>query len=293
MKYLYTFLLLFAALVWLAVLVTPDKNFHLIACDVGQGDAMLLTYKNFQVLIDGGPNSKVLPCLSGHMPFWDRQIEVVILTHPEADHFIGLIDVFKNYKIKYFLANQVDNSTPSYSLLKSTVGGSPTTIINPSEGMKLRYDLISLDILSPSQVWLNSQKDSSNPKQDCKLGCFETKRILNEFSIIGLWKFGNFTALTTGDIPKETLDEVVTQNTLSNITYLKVPHHGSKTGLTKNILNNLMPKIGVISVAKSNIYHLPNKEVVDMLKEENIKTLRTDELGTIEVVTDGKSWWLK
>ncbi len=107
MKYLSFSLILVLSVVWLAVITFPDNNLHIIACDVGQGDAMLLTYKNFQVLIDGGPNSKVLPCLSGHMPFWDRQIEVVILTHPEADHFIGLIDVFKNYKIKYFLANQV------------------------------------------------------------------------------------------------------------------------------------------------------------------------------------------
>ncbi len=193
----------------------------------------------------------------------------------------------------------MDNSTQSFGLLKNIVGGSPTTIINPTSGLKVRYDLIYLDVLTPSQTLINSQKSSSSAPDNCKLGCFETKRLLNEFSIIGLWRFGDFTVLTTGDIPKEALDEVVTYNSLSNITYLKIPHHGSKTSLTKNILKMLEPKIGVISVAKSNIYRLPNKEVIDMLKEKGIRTLRTDlpaqtdGLGTIEVVTDGKRWWVK
>ncbi|HEX6977357.1 MAG TPA: hypothetical protein VF185_03300 [Patescibacteria group bacterium] len=293
MKYLYIFLVLLTAVVWLALLSTPDKNFHLISCDVGQGDSMLLTYKNFQVLIDGGPNNKVLTCLTNHIPFYDKTIEVVILTHPESDHFTGLIDVFKNYKIEYFLANEVDSGTVSYSLLKNMVGGSPTKVINPLTGLTLRYDLIHLDILHPSQTFINSQKEGESATSTSKLGTFETKRNLNEFSIIGLWTFKDFTALTTGDIPTSTLNEVVLANSLSNITYLKVPHHGSKTGLTTNVLESLKPKIGVISVAKSNIYHLPDDMVLNALKESKVKTLRTDELGTIEVVTDGRSWWVK
>ena len=84
-------LALAAITIWLAVLALPDNKLHLVVCDVGQGDAILVTYKTTQMLIDGGPNKAVLECLARHMPFYDRRIEVVLLTHPQADHLNGLI----------------------------------------------------------------------------------------------------------------------------------------------------------------------------------------------------------
>ena len=90
-KYLFFFLLLITALVWITVITYSNQNLKLIACDVGQGDAILAIYGKTQILIDGGPNNKILDCLSRYMPFWDREIEIVILTHPQADHYTGLI----------------------------------------------------------------------------------------------------------------------------------------------------------------------------------------------------------
>lgn len=293
MKYFFGILLSIVAVIWLAVFVTPDNNFHIIACDVGQGDAMLLTYKSFQVLIDGGPNNKVLNCLSKYLPFWDKTIEMVILTHPEADHFMGLVDVFKNYKINYFLASQVDNSTPSYSLLKSLVGGSQTKVINPYVGFKMKYGLIYLDILSPSQNLILSQDYEQTSNTMEKLGIIQTKMSLNTFSIIGLWRFENFRVLTTGDAPSSVLNELALTNPPQEIDLLKVAHHGSKTSLSQKLLNSYKPKIALISVGKNNIYRLPNQEVLDILKEEGTKIFRTDEIGDIEVITNGKNWWLK
>lgn len=293
MKYILGILLLITGVIWWGVLKSPDNNLHIIACDVGQGDAMLLSYKTTQFLIDGGPNNKILSCLSKHIPFWDKTLEVVILTHPEQDHFGGLIDVFKNYKTNYLLANQVDNSTPSYSLLQTAVRGIKTQIVNPYTGFKLRYDLIYLDILYPTEELAFNGKLSQMPPTDKKLGIFETTRNLNEFSIIGSWKFGNFRFLTTGDIPSKILNETLIGKLASDINYLKVPHHGSKTGLTKEFLDNYKPQISVISVGKNNIYHLPNKEILDLLKENNVRILRTDQMKDVEVVTDGSKWWIK
>jgi beta-lactamase superfamily II metal-dependent hydrolase len=79
-KYIFFILLLAAGFILLALLKTPDKNLHVIACDVGQGDAILIMYKNNEVLIDGGPGSSVVNCLSRHLPFWDRTIEMVMMT---------------------------------------------------------------------------------------------------------------------------------------------------------------------------------------------------------------------
>lgn len=293
MKYLLGILLLTAGIVWWGILISPDNNLHIIACDVGQGDAMLISYKTTQFLIDGGPNNKVLNCLSKHIPFWDKTLEVVILTHPELDHFGGLVDVFKNYKVDYFLANQVDNSTPSYSLLKSAVGSTKTQIVNPYAGFRLRYGLIYLDILHPSKELALNETLDQTPSTGKKLGIFKTKKNLNAFSIIGLWKFGNFKLLTTGDIPSELLNETLIGKLVSDINYLKVPHHGSKTGLTKEFFDNYKPQISVISLGKNNIYHFPNQEILDLLKENNVRILRTDQMGDIETVTDGNKWWIK
>ena len=94
-KYLIYLLSLLTLLTWLAVFSLPDDKLHLITCDVGEGDATLITYKSSQLLIDGGPNNKVIDCLSEHVPFWDRTLEVVVLTHPDYDHMKGLGAVFK------------------------------------------------------------------------------------------------------------------------------------------------------------------------------------------------------
>lgn len=92
-------LVLAAGAVWLAVFTLPDNYLHVIFCDVGQGDATLITYKNTQVLVDGGPGSQVLDCLQNHIPFWDRTIEVAIVTHKQSDHETGVKKVAERYKV--------------------------------------------------------------------------------------------------------------------------------------------------------------------------------------------------
>ena len=121
-KYALGLLSLVLVVVLIAVVSFDNKNFHIVACDVGQGDAILAYYGSTQVLVDGGPNSKVLDCLSKYMPFWDREIEGVILTHPESDHYTGLIEVFKRYDVDVFLANGLDSSSQAYQVLKKEVG---------------------------------------------------------------------------------------------------------------------------------------------------------------------------
>ena len=72
----------------------PDDNLHLIACDVGQGDGLLLIYKDQQILVDAGPDDSILSCLGENMPFWDREIEAALITHPQTDHMTGMVAVF-------------------------------------------------------------------------------------------------------------------------------------------------------------------------------------------------------
>lgn len=286
MKYFIFLLVLLNALVWIAVFALPDNNLHVVGCDVGQGDAILLTHKTTQILIDGGPNNRVLECLSHHMPFWDKTIEVVILTHPQTDHFTGLINVFKNYKIKYFLGNQVDASSESYGVLKSLVGGSRATVINPTAGFKSRVGLIYLDIVAPPQSLAFDTSNQTTQLTNNKLGVFESKHDPNDFSIIGHFSFHEFDVLTTGDISSS---DFMTPK----VELLKVPHHGSKNGLTQQLLDMTQPQVAIISAGRNNRYGHPHKEVINMLDAQNVKILRTDVSGNVEIISDGKRWWVK
>ena len=113
----------------LAIVSFDQKSFKLIACDVGQGDGILAMYGNIQILTDGGPDSRVLDCLGAYMPYWDNTLELVILTHPDRDHFGGLIDVFERYQVLNFLRTKAENSSQAYKVLESVVGGSGTYVI--------------------------------------------------------------------------------------------------------------------------------------------------------------------
>ncbi|MFZ3301196.1 MAG: MBL fold metallo-hydrolase [Microgenomates group bacterium] len=261
------FLILLNLTVWLAVF-SVDSSLKIIACDVGQGDAILIQKNTTQILIDGGPNQSVLNCLGRHMPFWDKQIEMVILTHPQEDHYGGLIDVFKSYKIVNFGENNTNSSNRGYEVLKNLVGGSGATTISLTDGTVIKAGMMQLDILWPL-VNIASNKNSQ----------FSSN--VNDDGVVILLKHAQFKALFTADV------ENVVSNTLSgrieiqNIDYIKVNHHGSKNGMSQNLLNVANPEIAVISVAAKNRYGHPHAEIIKMLTEKGVKILRTDEVGDV------------
>lgn len=279
-KYLYTFLLLVLAVLIITIFQIPDSNLHIIACDVGQGDAVLVTHKNIQILIDGGPSNKVIDCLSRHVPFYDREIELVISTHPQKDHYFGLIEVFKRYKVDNLLYNGTDVSTQEVGLLYRQAQGQKTQMITPYSGQVLRVGLMLLDILGPagkSEI-LNSKSETTNSNND---------------GVVTLLKYDQFKALFMADVEGSISDELSTLSEIERVEYIKVNHHGSKNGLTENLLKAAMPKVAVISVGKNNTYGHPTQETLDILQKSNVLTYRTDELGDVEIITDGKRFWIK
>ncbi len=278
-KYIFIFLLLILSGLVIAIFQLPDGNLHIIACDVGQGDAILVIYKNIQILTDGGPDNKVIGCLGRHLPFWDRTIELVISTHPDADHSTGLIDVIKKYNAPQILINPIDPGTQVYKALEKEVGGKGVHVINPTKGMTLGVDMIQLDILSPSE---NLKSQNSNLKTG------QT----NLFSIVYLLNYGHFRAFMPGDAPPAVLDELATGWSMGTVNYIKIPHHGSANGLTENLLKALMPKVAVISVSAKNIWGFPAPEIIEMLNKYGVKTLRTDQIGDVIVSTDGDRYWV-
>lgn len=301
-KSIFSILTILTALVFLFVFYSPRTEFHLVACNVGQGDALLAFYKTDQILIDGGPNSSVLDCLSRYMPFWDKKIEVVVLTHPEKDHYRGLIDVFENYEVDTFLALPIDSSSQEYSLLKEKVGSAGVRVIEPDMGEEVRVGLMHFVILHPSQLFLAENsviKDTTALGQDSLiLGARTTSKKPNDFSVNLLLSFGEFDALLTGDIsPSASVEVESAFSSLGfpsklSVEYIKVPHHGSKNGLTQSLLELVKPKLAVISVGKNSYGH-PHKEILDMLSAFGVSVLRTDQGRDVVVVSDGKKFWIK
>jgi competence protein ComEC len=292
-KYIFYFLLLILLGVGIAISQLPDDNLHIIVCDVGQGDAILFVYKNIQVLTDGGPDSKVISCLGKYMPFWDREVELVISTHPDADHSTGLIDVIKKYKVDKMLINPIDSGTQTIKVLQNLVKTHGIGVVSPIEGQEIRIGLIYLDIVNPSASQINAltEKIDTSP-----LHFYKPIDQTNEYSISYKLSFGKFSGLFTGDFGPKTSDRLADAIALSEVervNYIKIPHHGSKNGITANLLKELMPKTAVISVGKKNRYGHPHQEILDMLAKYNVRIFRTDKLGDVEFITDGEKYWMR
>jgi competence protein ComEC len=284
--YLISTLVLVAIISWQGVLAFPNNNLRIIACDVGQGSATLIEKGRTQILVDGGPNGSVVSCLSRHMSFWDRNIEVVILTHPDSDHFSGLIDVFENYNVEKLVSTEINGESAAFDSLVEVVGESKAEIIYARTGSKYSIGNISIDILNPSLDVLGAQDDFEN---EVLASAFVDKK--NNLSVVFELSYLEFKALFTGDIEDVISDQIADKYALDNLEYLQIPHHGSKNGLSEKLFNEVSPELAVISVGKNNRFGHPHSEVLDLLT--GTKTLRTDEMRDIVVETDGNGFSIR
>lgn len=279
---------LFFLLGWIIVyqnITYSDKKLHIVFCDVGQGDAIFVrTPQGSDILIDGGPDDSVLSCLGKHMPFWDKTLELVILTHPHSDHFMGFFPILKNYKVKSFASEELSNKTTGFISLMEKIKTQkiPIRFLLAEDRFVLR-DGVVLEIVGPTREFLKQTSPGGTIGESSEFASVET-----------LIMYGKFSALLTGDSQvaelKEATDE--TRHATSDLSVFHVPHHGSRFGLTSGILDILSPKLAVISVGKNKYGH-PTQFTLDLLKSANIKTLRTDQDGEVEVVSDGLNFKIK
>ena len=124
------FIIIFSVVITGELKKLPNGKLQVVFCDVGQGDAIYLkTPKGLDILVDGGPDNKVLSCLGRHMPFWDRKIEMVFLTHPHSDHQTGIVAVRQRYQVGEYFAN---NLTAGDKI--TTIDGVIITVLWPSAG---------------------------------------------------------------------------------------------------------------------------------------------------------------
>jgi len=283
-------------LVFLICYQLPDNQLHLVFCDVGQGDAILVVYKSSQVLIDGGPpgsEGRLLSCLKREMPFWDRRIEMVVNTHPEEDHFSGLTEIVRRYKIDWFINNGFDNpSSWRFEDFKKELIEQKVCSKKGAKNESFRVKDIYFDILWPGEV--NEQGLGFLPKmffdqrKECPQPEFsQTTDNLNDRSVVLHLRFDQFDALLAGDISAQVEQILAWRKQLPKAEVLKIAHHGSKTSSSEEILQAVQPGLAVISVGENRFGH-PSEAVLERLERNKISWLTTKKEGTIEIITDGK-----
>jgi len=299
---------------------SPASALKVIFFDIGQGDsALILTPQGKKILVDGGPDDKVLSKLGKYLPLRDKKIDVMILTHPHADHLEGLISVLRRYEVGEVYYSGMIHTTAGFlewlKLIKEK--DISMKIIKKRETVEIGG--VNLDFLYPDRdlslgavssaagtAGGNGATDISDSEQESK---YKSNGNLNNTSVVFKLSFGRTSFLFMGDaekeveeillkkcgdnindnIKEEALNKVKTENgdCFLKADVLKAGHHGSHTSSGEEFLRAVKPKQAIISVGKDNDYGHPHLRVLRRLERLGIKILRTDEIGDIEMMSDG------
>lgn len=274
----------------------PDNLLHVVFCNVGQGDAIYIrTPSNQDMLIDGGPDDKVLACLGRYMPFYDREINIIMVSHPQKDHLQGVISVVDRYKVNYLLITPVGNDSDGYKRLIVSLKDKKIPARNLYRGDSFNFGKTSFSILWPDREWLaqnlEAELSSISLAQGSVLG-ISTSKDLNIYSFYVHLRHGEFDVLFTGDGDSRIQPEILSLADIPDVEVLKFPHHGSKYGVISEFLDKVLPELAVISAGRNPWGH-PTEEAIEQLNSRAIKIARTDKDGDIEIVSDGQKWWVK
>ncbi len=277
-------LLVVAILVSITAATMPDDNLHISFLDVGQGDAILIQQGSQQILVDGGPSPQAISLeLGKEMPFWDRTIDLVILTHPHTDHVTGLAEVLHRYKVKQVLYPALDFKSDIYDEWLSLLGEKDIKCTIARAEQQIDLGGVIIRVLNPPIPLLTG-----------------TESDIDNNGVVLHISMGKVSFLLTADIMWEAEFELIVRRANLTSTVLKVAHHGSDTSTTAEFLAVVNPQLAVISVGEDNPFGHPTNEVMERLEEKlgsehiyQTYDARTGEHHTIEFITDGKRLWVK
>jgi len=270
-------LLMFVLGVWYAALREDRSGWLTVSfLNIGQGDAIFIDAPSGrQVLIDGGPpGGGLLRRLGEVMPFWDHSIDVIIPTHPDADHVAGLIDVLERYRVSYIIQSSVQGSTPTWDALEDAIAADAkrgTKVITALRGQVIDLGKGAyLEILSP---------DRSVPQVETNDGCVVARLV-----------YGATSFMLSCDAPQDIENYLVKlDGAMLKSDVLKAGHHGSRTSSSPLFVGFVSPQWAVYSRGCDNTYGFPHPETVATFARLGIPTLDTCEEGTITFISDGKT----
>jgi len=269
------FVLLFS--VWRGL---PDGRLHVVFLDVGQGDAIFIqTPSGRQVLVDGGPSEPALLAQLGRrMPFWDRTLDVMVLTHPDSDHITGLVPVLERYQVNAVVFREMGYESEVYRYWRQLLEVEGAGVYRGEAGLRLALDDgLEMVVLHPGA---------------------ELSEESNNNSVVTRLTYGQVSLLLPGDIEAEVERRLMVEGSPLRSTVLKAAHHGSCSSTTQEFLDAADPEVVVISVGAENRFGHPCEEVLERLEARaeqgrSVSVYRTDEQGAVEIITDGARVWVE
>ncbi len=263
------------ALVGIWIWSQPDGTLHVTFLDVGQGDAIFIeTPDGRQIVVDGGRYpSLFLDKLGQEMPFWDRDLDIVVATHGDEDHILGLVEALGRYEIDRLLINGAEAAgSASYEALLEAAHEEQIPIQRA-----MAREIIDLG----DGTWLEILHPGPELDTDDR----------NENSVSLRVVYGDFAVLLTGDAEEGAEREMMANGRPLQSAVFKAGHHGSRSSSSRAFLEAVRPQIVIISAGKENKYDHPHLEVLQRAEEIGATVLRTDEMGSVEIISDGQSYW--
>jgi len=248
-----------------------NPTLRVVFLSVGQGDAAVVQFPGSRVMvIDGGgglspvfdPGERLVARY-----LWSRKIMTVnylVLSHPDFDHFGGLVFLARNFAPKEYWTTQVDSSSHRYLVLLTALAR------NGATRLRLLNDSSPVRVISGVEVrCLNPAANRGSLRH-------------NDASLVLLITFGKERVMFTGDI-EAAAERALVQHYAGALeaSVLKVPHHGSETSSTAAFVETVRPKLAVVSVGHLNQFHFPAPTVIERYRRSKARVLRTDELGAV------------
>ncbi len=261
-------LLIFLAASLFSARIFSNGGAEIVFFDVGQGDAAIFEAVDGRtVLIDGGPDDRILRCLGEELPFWQRHLDLLIISHPHDDHLLGLIAVAKRYRLGgviYGTGEENEGLMPEFLQVLSE-RGVPAWPLSGAESRD--YGDCRLEVFNPEALAIRADDNNS----------LAVRILCPEFS-----------ALLSGDNSAAVEKALLASDYDWSADIFKASHHGSKTANSEAFLQAVSPKIMVFSVGVANRFGHPHPEIIDRARALGIRQLRTDESGTIRLKNRGQ-----
>ena len=252
--------------------ILPEGEIRVHFIDVGQGESILVQSRQHSILIDAG-----LPAVGSNIvAYLERlginSLDYVIVTHPHSDHIGGMPAVLDRFSINNFWMPNVIHETTAFERLLEALERNHIYITTVEAGARINAGIINMIVVSPHE------------------GVIHTN--LNDYSIVLYMSHGNISFLFTGDAEAPAEMQMIAGELPIKANVLNIGHHGSRTSTTEAFLDAVRPQVAVISLGANNQFGHPHRYVIERLIERDIKILRTDELGTIVIATDGENLFL-
>lgn len=247
---------------------SDNSSLSVMVIDVGQGDSILVTSETGDtMLIDAGEKSSTAAIFEELDERGIKDIDVLVATHPHADHIGGLQSIIETYSIGAVYMPDKKSDSKTYKNLIKTIDANGIQIIEAYAGLSFTLGEAECMIVSPEK---NADEDANNESVTIFLDYFDT-----EF-------------LFTGDMENEAEEAVLEAGYFIDADVLKIAHHGSSTGTTEEFLHKVSPDFAAISCGEDNRYGHPHEETLDLLEAYGLEPLRTDLVGDILFLSDGQ-----